>query len=215
VYTGGKLVLDSGSASGYSRWDSLSTLMVPASTETTDGGLYGTDKGLPLSRNVPVHAIVFTASVSGVVETFDATALTYADTVSYDPNLTQIYPPLSGTGNLLRLFDPTNATDRLAVTPNTGKYYFLCRGSGCDYSLRVTFADDSLQHYLVKDGFRSWFSDGLPATVNDTTQSAGYRTWALNIPGVKALKKIELLETPEVFKGFPVSPRVIATRLVN
>jgi hypothetical protein len=168
-----------------------------------------------LQRNVPVYSIVFTASVAGIVELSDPTKLSYADTVVYTQDLTQIYPVLSGVGHLMRLIDPSKPAELALITPKTGQYYSYCRNSGCDYSLRLTFADASVQMIVVQKGFRGWFNDAIPATINDANSTNGFRTWAVNVSSAKAISKIELLETPEVWKGLPMNPKIIATREVK
>jgi hypothetical protein len=92
---------------------------------------------------------------------------------------------------------------------------WFCKNAGCDYTLKVTFADNSTQHMVVQAGFRGWFDNALSAGVQDPLSESSFKVWAVNVPAVKALKLIELLETPEVYKGFPVNPRVVASRLVN
>jgi hypothetical protein len=198
TFSGGRIFVDSKSATGYSRWDSLTKSRVPvSSTSTTNKGLYGViNQGLPIQTGVPVHAIAITYS--------------YTNTAG----ATQIYPALSRTGNLITTFDPTSATDRQAITANTGTYPWYCHASGCDYTLRVTYADGSIIHRVLSGGFRSWFSPtaAVPAAASDPTDSASFASWVVNVPGAKAISKIELLDTPMVWKGMPTTPTVLATR---
>jgi Peptidase M66 len=220
VYSGGKTVLDGTSGTGYSRWNSVEKRNLPVETTTVSAGLYGLDNQLPYQRNVAVHAIVFTAAISSIVEKIDPAQLNYDDTVSYDMALTQIYPPISYTGNLRRLIDPTDAVQLASIQPNTGTIKggvndWFCKNAGCDYTLKVTFADNSVQHSVVQAGFRGWFDNALVAGVQDPMSESSFKVWALNVPATKALKQIELLETPEVYKGFPANPRVVASRIVN
>lgn len=218
-YDGGRIFPDNTSATGYSRWDSLDNKFVPFSTTTTSGGLWGLDQELPTTRGVSVHTLIVTISLDSIQDTFTEKAgethLTYQDTINYNNTLTQIYPPLSYTGNLRRTIDPTDAAQRASIVPNTSENYWYCRNSGCDYTLRVTFSDDTQQHVLLHGGFRGWFSNDIETTSGDPTNSDSYRVFGMNIPGNKAIKKLELLETPEVWKGFPQSPKVIATRTIN
>jgi hypothetical protein len=220
VYSGGKTILDSTSSTGYSRWNSVENRYVPVDTKTVSAGLYGLDNMLPYQRNVAVHAIVFTAAISSIVERTDATQLNYDDTVSYDPALTQIYPPISYTGNLRRLIDPTDATQLASIQPKTGTSTggtndWFCKNAGCDYTLKVTFADNSTQHIVIQAGFRGWFDNALLAGVQDPLSESSFKIWAVNVPATKAIKLIELLETPEVYKGFPANPRVVVSRVIN
>jgi Peptidase M66 len=215
TYSGGKYILDSTSSTGYSRWDSLDKRYVPVETKTVDGGLYGLDNSLATQRNVPVHTIMMTAAISSITERIDATQLDYADIVSYDATLTQIYPHLSYSGNLRRMIDPSDAQQLATIQPNTGVNYWFCKNSGCDYTLRVTFADNTSLHVVLQVGFRGWFNNNVPLAAQDPLSDSSFRSWAVNVPGSKALKLIELLETPEVYKGMPNNPRVIASRVVN
>jgi hypothetical protein len=220
VYSAGKIILDSTSNTGYSRWNSIEKRYVPVETKTVSAGLYGLDNMLPYQRDVAVHTIVFTAGISSIVERTDATQLNYDDSVTYDAALTQIYPPVSYTGNLRRLIDPTDATQLASIQPTVGNTKggvndWFCKNAGCDYTLKVTFADNSLQHIVVQAGFRGWFDNALLAAVQDPLSESSFKTWAVNVPAVKAIRLIELLETPEVYKGFPVNPRVVTSRVVN
>jgi Peptidase M66 len=220
VYSAGKTILDSTSSSGYSRWNSIERRYVPVETKTVSAGLYGLDNMLPFQRDVAVHAIVFTAGISSIVERTDATQLNYDDTVTYDAALTQIYPPVSYTGNLRRLIDPTDASQLASIQPTVGATKggvndWFCKNAGCDYTLKVTFADNSLQHIVVQAGFRGWFDNAFAAGALDPLSESSYKTWAVNVPAVKAIKLIELLETPEVYKGFLANPKVIASRAIN
>jgi Peptidase M66 len=195
-YLHNALYEDASFASSYKQWNAGSRAWVNASNATTNKGLYGTDNGLPLQRQVPVHAIVLDYSYTGTA------------------GASMIYSPLSFTGNLLRNFDPTNAADRALITPNTGTYPWLCRNSGCDYTLRVTYADNSTYHSLIRQGFRPWYSETTApnADANNPAHGDSQRTWVLNVPGGKALKKIELLSTPQVWTGMPANPAVLMSK---
>jgi Peptidase M66 len=215
VYSGGKIKLDSSSSTGFSRWNTVEKRYVPVETKTTDAGLYGLDNGLATQRNVAVHTLVLSASLKSIVESTGPAQLDYNDTVTYDTDLTQIYPPISYVGNLRRMIDPTDAVQLATIQPNTGLNYWYCKNAGCDYTLRVTFTDNSMQHTVLQSGFRGWFNNALSTAALDPLDSASFRTWAVNVPAAKAIKLIELLETPEVYKGLSANPRVIASRVVN
>jgi Peptidase M66 len=220
VYTAGKTILDSTSNTGYSRWNTIEKRYVPVETKTISAGLYGLDNILPYQRDVAVHAIVFTAGISSIVERIDATQLNYDDIVTYDAALTQIYPPVSYTGNLRRLIDPTDAAQLASIQPTVGATKggvndWFCKNAGCDYTLKVTFTDNSVQYTVVQAGFRGWFDNALAPGVQDPLSESSFKVWAVNVPATKAIKLIELLETPEVYKGFPANPRIIANRVVN
>ena len=194
---GGRLVPVAACASGYKQWDTLDKRWVEASTATTSNGLYGLDHGLPQQRGVPVHAIVLTL-----------------DNANSGGSTTQIYPPLSFTGNLLRGIDPTSADDRASIVPDTSVNAWYCRNGGCDFTLRLTYADGKVRHRLLQGGFRP-FNQARgtpPASALDPLNGNSFRQFAVQVPGDQPLKKIELLDTPMAWEGLPANPRVIASR---
>ena len=192
-FSGGVVFVDPASSTGYSRWDSLDGRRVEVPVETVDNGLYGFDNGLPMQRDVPVHAIVLTLANAG------------------DPAASQIYPPLSFVGNLRRQVDPTSPDERAVIVPDTGEVPWYCHASGCDYTLRVTYVDQSVRHVLIRGGFRPWFDpEGAPeASTMDPADSDSFRVFAVQVPGDQALAKIELLATPLGWTGLPADPTVL------
>jgi hypothetical protein len=218
-YNGGRVLVDPTSASGYSRWDSLDSTLVPVTPSTSSGGLYGLDGGFPTQRNVPVHTIILTISLESIQDTFTEvsgeTHLSYQDTITYNTNLTQIYPPLSYIGNLRRVIDPKDATQLASIVPDTSENRWYCQNSGCDYTLKATYTDNSEYFVVLHGGFRGWFSKELKSAAGNPNSGDSYKVFGVNVPGNKTIKKIELLETPEVWKGLPASPKVIASRLIN
>ena len=192
----GRLVADPAFASGYKQWDTIDKRWVEASTTTASGGLYGLDRGLPWRRDRPVHAIVVTISNAGTA------------------GATQIYPPLSFTGNLLRGIDPTVAEDRASIVPDTSVNPWYCRNGGCDFTLRLTYADGSVRHRLLQGGFRPFNqARGTPSAASlDPLDRASFRLFAVQVPGEQGLTRIELLETPMAWEGLPAAPRVLAER---
>lgn len=196
MYDGGAIFVDANSSTGYARWDGIDRRRVEVTVETTDKGLYGFDRRLPSARGVPVHAIVFTISRAG------------------DPATSQIYPPLSFTGNLRRQVDPTAPAELEAITPNTGDVPWYCHASGCDYTLRVTYADQSQRHVLIRGGFRPWFDpsgEPKPSTL-DPADGDSFRVFAVNVPGDQAIAKLEVLDTPMGWGGVPVDAKVLLSR---
>jgi hypothetical protein len=196
IYKGGRIFVDSASATGYSRWDSLSLKREPFTPETLDGGLYGINGGFPITRDVPVYTILIDYSNTGTA------------------GASMIHAPIKYTGNLLRTFDPTIAVDRSEITINTGKYNWYCVGNGCDFTVRVTYADGSIMHRVLQSAFREWFKPTLAddAESKNPLSSRSQKQWAINVPGDKAISKIELLDTPMVWTGMPANPRVLLTR---
>ena len=112
TYNGGRIYATTGSHTGYARWDSLISNFVPVETKTMQGGLFGLDNNLAIQRDVPVRTVIITANLAGITETTGDGKLGYADTIKYNPVTTQIYEPIRYVGNLRRLIDPSDATNR-------------------------------------------------------------------------------------------------------
>lgn len=195
-HTGGTVFVDSASPTGYSRWDSLDRARVAVKPETTDKGLFGLDGGLPTKRDVKVHTVVFTISAAGT------------------PGTTQLYPTLSYTGNLVRQIDPTSAADRATIAPNTGPVPWYCHASGCDYTVRVTYASGAQAHVLARGGFRAWFkpTSPVPAASKSATDDDSYRVFGVSVPGDEPLAKVEVLDTPMGWSGVPEGAPVLLSR---
>lgn len=196
VFSGGVLFPDSSFASGYARWDSLASSLTEHVPALTKGGLYGINDDLPVTKNVPVYTIMGAYSQAG------------------SPGASTIYPPVKYTGNLIKTFDPASAQDIADFTIDTGKYYWYCKGSGCDYTIRVTYADGSVIYRALKGSFRPWFTPtaAFPASASAPLDSNSFRTWAINVPADKNISRIELLDTPMVWKGLPANPAVLLSR---
>lgn len=196
-YDGAKILVDAASPTGYSQWDSIDKKRVTLTPTTTDKGLYGFNMGLPVQRNVPVQTIIITYSLGGTSAA------------------SQIYPPLAYQGNLLRQVDPAVAGELAEITPNTGPVPWYCHASGCDYTLRVSYRDGSVQHTLLQGGFRSWFSPtgALPAEALDPLKGKSFKVWGINVAARTGIAKIELLDTPMGWKGLPASPAVLLSRM--
>jgi Peptidase M66 len=218
-YDGGRIFIDPSSSTGYKRWDSLDSKFVEFDTKTTSNGIYGLDQSFPIQRGVPVHSIVMTANIASIQDTFTEEPgkpkLSYQDTITYNNATTQIYAPLTYTGNLIRLIDPTKADQLASIVPDSSANPWYCKNAGCDYTLKATFADDSQQFVVLQTGFRGWFNPDINPEANDPKNGNSFRSWVVNVPATKQLKKLELLETPEIWKGLPANPKVIATRMVN
>ncbi|OXJ22578.1 peptidase M66 [Burkholderia sp. HI2714] len=192
----GRILMDALSATGYSKWDTATQRRVPYKPMTDDKGLYGINHNLPVVRDTKVSAIVIAFSRAN------------SASASY------IYEPKQFTGNLIRTFDPSNAADLQAITANTGTFPWYCVASGCDFTLRVTYSDGSQVLRVLKDGFREWFKaeDPEPASAVDPLNAGSFRQWAINVPGDRLIKKIELLDTPMVWKGMPQNPKILLSR---
>ncbi len=195
----GRIMADANFSTGYSRWDSASKKRVAVDPAVDPNkGLYGVNAGLPIIKNVPVYAIAITLSNAGG-------AANHSSNVA--AGISRIYPPIAYVGNLLRNFDPSVPSDLSSITVDTGTYPWYCKGSGCDYTLRVTYSDATVIYRVLKDGFRPWFGPtSAPATTTtDPLNSNSFHTWVINVPGTNAtgtpvtITKTELLNTPMVW----------------
>jgi len=203
--------IDPTSATGYSKWDAATKQRTALTVATTNNGLYGFDMGLPSQTNIPVYGIVITFSNAPCIVGNPGSICNGA---GVDTSISQIYPPVSYTGNLRRVLDPTQAAQLAEIVPNTGVYPWFCMNGGCDYTVKVTYADTTTWHGLLQNGFRPWFKPTLApdAAHQDPLNSASFTTWGINAPGGKVIAKIELLNTPQVWNGFPVAPAVLISR---
>lgn len=195
-YLESRIVPDATFASGYKRWNRADQKWDEAPTLTTSGGIWGLDQNLPIARNVPVNSIVITYSKAGTA------------------GVSQIYPPMQHTGNLLHYIDPSQSADRADIVPDTSKYYWYCRNGGCDYTVRVTYANGTIRHVLLQNGFRP-FNQARgtpPVSASDPLDSNSFRTWTINVPADFAILRIELLDTPMVWDGMPIVPVVLTSR---
>ncbi|EGG20292.1 hypothetical protein DFA_07415 [Cavenderia fasciculata] len=192
---GGALVYNP-SNNTYSQWDTIYKAYVPYTITNQTNGLYGFDSGAPMIRNVPVYTIIMSYSTSGVTEA------------------SQIYPYLKYTGNIRRSVDPTNAEQLATIKPNVGPIAWYCHASGCDWTVRITYSDDSQQYILQQTGVRGWFSPfGAPTNASTDPLSGGsFFTFYNNVPATKAIKKSELLWTPFGFNGVYSNATVLLTK---
>ncbi|TAG27380.1 MAG: peptidase M66 [Burkholderiales bacterium] len=193
VYAGGRVLADTNSSTGYSRWNSILNRRVEWPKTTTDADLQEANRGMPIQQSVPVYTVIVTYS--------------RADTA----DVSQIYPPISYSGNLLRTFDPTVAADRAAINPANGIAKWYCRGTGCDYTLRVTYTDGSIVHSVLVGGFRQWGAADPKPTANalDPLSPDSFKLWGVNVPGGKKISTIEVLETPTPWLGLGANPKVV------
>lgn len=204
--------IDPYSATGYSKWDAAKKQRLPITPTTQKGGLGGLDNGLPTATNVDVYSIVMTYSNAPCNAATNPTSVCNAAGV--DTNISQIYPTTVHKGNLRRLIDPTNPAELATIVPNSSTNYWYCKNGGCDYTIKVTYADTTTWYAVIQGGFRPWFKDTLPpsAAAQDPYSSSSFKTWGINAPATQPIAKIELLSTPQVWNGFPVAPTVLMVR---
>ncbi|HHL3492508.1 TPA: M66 family metalloprotease [Legionella pneumophila] len=190
--------IDPSYKSGFRRWDTIDKKYVEfIPPKGPQNSIYGWNKALPIIQNVPVHAIVVTLSTNMA------------------PGLNQIYPPLHFMGNLIEYINPTDPTQLASINLDTGKYRTYCTINGCDYTLRVTYEDNSQLYRLIPKGFRLGPVD-IDPVAQDPNHWASMLVIGVNVPANKGLKKIELLSTPQAYNKTPQyfsTAPVIATRM--
>ncbi|EGC29419.1 hypothetical protein DICPUDRAFT_42897 [Dictyostelium purpureum] len=188
-----------GNTGKYNKWNTTSEEYYEYKPVTKSDGLFGNvDEGTPIERDVDVYTIVYTYSVVGPNE------------------LNQFYPIIKSKGNLIRYIDPTNKTDVYDIIPFTDRpVHSYCYGEGCDYTLRVTYADGSKKHILISQGTRKWgyanknvYKDNL----NNPFSGDSFITGVYNVKADKPLSKVELLDTPMGWNGVPDNAKVLASR---
>lgn len=133
------------------------------------------DFRFPQQRNVPV------ISVYGSFNYMDDTAST-------------IYAAKATNGNLMRLWDPTNATQFNQIKSSVSTSTFW---SGYDLHLRVVYQDGSMRHVAMP-------REAKPVT----TPMQGFTHWAVNLPDEgKTVVRIELLHRPLCSRDSSASDR--------
>ena len=196
--------------SGYKRWNRTERRWVNVAPATADAAQYGFNGGFAVHRNVPVHAVALTISKAGTA------------------GATQIYPPLTFTGNLVRTIDPTDAAQRAVVRHHrppyngTGEGHGYCANSGCDYTLRVRYRSGDVRNVLLQGAFRNFDypagsrHPGAPGDFDphalDPNHPDSFRSYVVNVPGESPIERIELLDTPMAWdKGVALMTAPIAT----
>ena len=138
------------------------------------------DFRFPQQRNVPV------ISVYGTFNYMDDTAST-------------IYAAKATKGNLMRLWDPTDATQFNQIKSSVSTSTFW---SGYDLHLRVVYQDGSMRHVAMP-------REAKPVT----TPMQGFSHWAVNLPDEgktdirKTVVRIELLHRPLCSRDSSASDR--------
>ncbi len=207
-YDGGYAVRDTSFPGGYKRWDGIDRRWINVTPTTTDNAQYGFNGGFPIQRDVPVYAIALTISKTSTA------------------GATQIYPPLSFTGNLVRTIDPTDAAQRAVVRHyrapynGAGEGRWFCSNSGCDYTLRVRYTNGVIRHVLLQGAFRNFDYPGgnhptrgnFDPDASDPTDGDSFNAYVVNVPADASIQRIDLLDTPIAWDaGLPVLPTVLAT----
>ncbi|KAN0032478.1 hypothetical protein ACTFIV_006376 [Dictyostelium citrinum] len=181
----------------YKKWNESIGSYYEYKPITKDNGFYRLDDGTPIERDIDVYTIVFTYSMVG------------------PDQLTQIYPLLKSKGNIIRQFDPTNKTEMKLITPNIGSIPWYCFNSGCDYTIRVTYDDDSIKHILLQQGKRQYWKPmgDFKSNFNDPTSLDSFLLGVINVKANKIIKKVELLETLMAWNGITKNSKLLTFKL--
>ncbi|KAM9990177.1 hypothetical protein ACTFIY_006233 [Dictyostelium cf. discoideum] len=184
----------------YKKWNDTSKSYYEYKPITKEKGFEGVNENTPIERNVDIYSIIFTYSTVEKPKV---------------GKLSQFYPLLKSKGNLIRQFDPTNKKEMDSVNPKlNSEFKWYCNASGCDYTVRVTFYDNSLKYVLLQQGKRRYKSPtgSFRDNLNDPKSSDSFMLGGINIKANKKIKKVELLETPFAWNGIPNNPTVLASK---
>ncbi|EGG13402.1 hypothetical protein DFA_11163 [Cavenderia fasciculata] len=183
------------SDNSYQQWDGIDKKLYPFKLFNDSYGIYNLDNGSPIERNIPVHTIVMTYSHANVSE------------------VSQIYPYLSYTGNIIRTIDPTNQQHISDVRLN-GPLRWFCMNSGCDFTIRVTFSDGSQQYILQNSGVRVFAKPSGAPNVDSTNPSSSkaFFTFFVNVRAINPIKSTELLWTPLGYAGISSNAPVLLSK---
>ncbi len=168
-YLEGHVVVWNAALGKFCSWNATSRAYT---TAVTNNGV-----SFPLQRDQQVIAVM--ASISGA-----------------NPDVNMAYPPIGPfNGGLIRLFDPTNATDR------TDAKSIFSPAAGSDLCMRVTQGGVVKTYMLAA----SW------DTSADPLLGSSLQTAALNLPAsAGSVTKIDLLLTPNAeTNGLPANPEVL------
>lgn len=189
---------DRASPTGFSRWDKQQASWVAQNVDTEQSGAWGIGKNYPVAMDTPVHTVMLDYSKPGTA------------------GVSGFYPPIAHRGNLIATIDPTDAQqldriyayDRANGSSPDLKWY--CHTGGCDYTLRLSYSDGSQAYRVLKGAFRKHsYPETFDTTADDPKKGESLRRWAVNIPAPQgvALRKLELLDTPMVWKSTPAAVR--------
>ncbi|KAN0050397.1 hypothetical protein ACTA71_003520 [Dictyostelium dimigraforme] len=181
----------------YKKWNDTIGSYYEYKPITKDNGFYRLDDGTPVERDIDIYTIIFTYSMVGPDE------------------LSQIYPLLKSKGNIIRQFDPTNKTEMKLITPNAGSIPWYCYNSGCDYTIKITYDDDSIKHILLQQGKRQYWKPmgDFKLNFNDPTSPDSFLLGVINVKANKIIKKVELLETLMAWNGITKYSKLLTFKL--
>ena len=190
VRTGGSMSLQ--------RWDAANqtyvTLLPPPGG---DAGFLTTPPAAPAgSEHVQHYDFRFP-------QQFNVPVTTIYGTFNYmDDTTSSIYAVKTTRGNLMRLWDPTNATQFSKMQQSVSPSTFW---SGYDLHLRVYFNDGSVRHVAMP-------YQAKPVT----TPMLGFTHWAVNLPDEgKTVVRVELLHRPLCSRDSSAVDRACDVNLVS
>ncbi len=127
-----------------------------------------------------------------------------------DATLNRLAVSTAGQGNIPHTFDPTSQSDWDQMKL---KYANYCQNTGCDYTLRATFADGSTQIVLLPKGYHQNNSNTVNPNSGNPLNGASFIRFAVNFSAAKSLARLDLYVTE--FGAKPAFSAVNAANLVN
>ncbi|EFA86034.1 hypothetical protein PPL_01267 [Heterostelium album PN500] len=185
-------------------WDATLMKSVEIKPNDTNGGFLYLDDGLPMLVDVDVYTIVMVHNTAANSKCGGACS--------------NIYPIIKSRGNLMRHIDPSDEDQRdLVEEPSLRDLYAFCAESGCDFSLRATYADGSIFLKLLQKGMRDFDNPRGPIHQDylNPLNPKSVTYFVENIPADKVLTKVELLSTPYGYKKYTANPPVLLSKIIS
>jgi hypothetical protein len=127
-----------------------------------------------------------------------------------DGTLNRLAVSSAGQGNLPRTFDPASQSDWDQMKL---KYTNYCQSTGCDYTLRATFADGTTKNVLLPKGYHQANSNTANPNADDPLNGASFKRFAVNFSAAKILKRLDLYVTE--FGARPTFAAISSSSLVS
>ncbi|MBR7783647.1 M66 family metalloprotease [Undibacterium luofuense] len=184
-----RVKIDNSSPTKLAAWDKTTQKWLPYTPKTEQSGAWGLNGNLPVTLQTPMAQIALTYSNAGTA------------------GASRFYPPVIAVANASETIDPTNPAQLAKIYPynlngQTPPYTWYCHGSGCDFTVRVSFSDGSQQYRVLQGGFRQMSApETYRAEAKNPNSRDSFEMWALNVPAPANSKvvRLELLDTPKVW----------------